>query len=221
MDEFIDYSHLASIDYEIKQGIQHYIKYINQINTPINDKFTTGPMKLNPLRRQKSSPRLIPLTIHTGNHTYFDLNQSGLWSRSVYCKFFPSLMSFIETLPFKKTTRIMLIFDRDHNGVPPHRDHSDLQIGHQFIWFRSNFDKKFFVFCPKTNVKKYIESYSAWFDTVNQYHGETPSNELTFSIRVDGVFNDALLAKIPTPPCNPASTAAYWSSQGITPDLMA
>lgn len=173
-------------------------------------------MKLKFFSRSKRSARNIELTQQIKDYDYMNLNQSALYQKTAHCRFFPSLMAFIDTLPFKEIGRIILIFDTGTTGSTPHRDHSAQGICHQFIWFRSNFDKQFFVFCPKTRQKKHVSSYSAWFDTVNQYHGETPCNKLSFSIRVDGFFNDALISKIPTPPFNLASTAAYWASVEAT-----
>jgi hypothetical protein len=63
-----------------------------------------------------------------------------------------------------------------------------------------------------TNEKKYVESYSAWFDTVNQFHGTDAGTGLTFSIRVDGTFTDEFRKRIPTPAQNLASTPALWAS---------
>lgn len=211
MDEFIDCERLASIDHEIRRGIQEYIEYTE---TLVNhqDKFRSGCMKLKFFSRSKRSARNIELTKQIKDYDYMNLNQSALYQKTPHCRFFPSLMAFIEDLPFKETARILIIFDTGTDGSTPHRDHSAQEICHEFIWFRSNLDKQFFVFCPKTRQKKHIHSYSAWFDTVNQYHGETPINKLSFSIRVDGVFNDALNRKIPRPPFNQACTAAYWAS---------
>jgi hypothetical protein len=39
-----------------------------------------------------------------------------------------------------------------------------------------------------TNEKLYVESYSAWFDSVNQYHGSDSIDGLSFSIRVGRHF---------------------------------
>jgi hypothetical protein len=63
----------------------------------------------------------------------------------------------------------------------------------------------------KTNEKLYVRSYSAWFDTVNQFHGTDAAPGLCFSIRVDGVFSDALRERIPDPGRNRASTPAFWA----------
>jgi hypothetical protein len=65
----------------------------------------------------------------------------------------------------------------------------------------------------ETGEKRYVESYSAWFDTVNQFHGTDPGEGLTFSIRVDGSFTDEFRQRIPTPPAgNRAATSALWAS---------
>jgi hypothetical protein len=58
----------------------------------------------------------------------------------------------------------------------------------------------------------HVTSHSAWFDTVNQFHGSDPVDGLTFSIRVDGRFTDEFRAKIPKPPFNAASTPSYWAN---------
>ena len=63
----------------------------------------------------------------------------------------------------------------------------------------------------RTGEKRYVESYSAWFDSVNQFHGSDARPGLSFSIRVDGVFTDEFRRRIPVPAANPASTPALWA----------
>jgi hypothetical protein len=69
---------------------------------------------------------------------------------------------------------------------------------------------------PETGEKRYVESHSAWFDTVNQYHGADATGRPSFSIRVDGVFTDDFRRQIPFPAVNRASAPALWVS-GATP----
>ena len=83
-----------------------------------------------------------------------------------------------------------------------------------FIWFRTNLRKPFYMLNPESEDKLYVESYTAWFDTVNQFHGTDSCEGLTFSIRVDGVFADAFRERIPVPEVNLASTPALWASLG-------
>lgn len=64
----------------------------------------------------------------------------------------------------------------------------------------------------KTGEKKYVYTYTAWFDSVNQFHGTEPYEGLSFSIRVDGLFSDEFRKRIPTPEFNRASTPSFWAS---------
>jgi hypothetical protein len=66
----------------------------------------------------------------------------------------------------------------------------------------------------KTNEKLYVDGYSAWFDSVNQFHGSDPVDGLSFSIRVDGVFTDEFRKQIPVPKYNLASTPSFWAYTG-------
>jgi hypothetical protein len=103
-------------------------------------------------------------------------------------------------------------FDDAARPVTAHRDHIETDICHEFVWFRTNKRKPFYMLNHKTGEKKYVESYSAWFDTVNQFHGTDTVEGLSFSIRVDGIFTDELREKIPKPEFNPASTPSFWAS---------
>jgi hypothetical protein len=64
----------------------------------------------------------------------------------------------------------------------------------------------------QTNEKQYVDTYSAWFDSVNQFHGSDACENLSFSIRVDGHFTDQFREKIPLPPFNLASTPSFWAA---------
>ena len=122
-------------------------------------------------------------------------------------------MAFIDTLPFKATTRMVILCEDGGPGTTAHRDHIFPNVCHEFIWLRSNFNKPFYLYNDKTKVKKYVESHSAWFDSVNQYHGSEATRRLSFSIRVDGLFSDELKARIPVPSTNRASTPSLWACQ--------
>jgi hypothetical protein len=120
-------------------------------------------------------------------------------------------MRFVRTLPFESLGRVLLIFDDSGLCVPAHRDHEATNICHDFIWFRTNLKKPFYVLNQNTGEKKYVEGYTAWFDTVNQYHGSDAAEGLNFSFRVDGRFNRELKRKIPYFEKNPAATPSIWA----------
>ena len=87
---------------------------------------------------------------------------------------------------------------RDDAGVPVHDDvDADSERGG---------------YEPRAAYLAAMREWAAWFDTVNQFHGSSPTEGLAFSIRVDGIFTDELKARIPKPPINAASTPSYWAS---------
>ena len=122
-------------------------------------------------------------------------------------------MDFIQTLPFEATGRMLIIYDDRGVEVPAHRDHLEKNVCHDFIWFRTNLIKPFYMYNQNSGEKLYVKSYSAWFDTVNQFHGSDAVPGLSFSIRVDGIFSREFRKSIPMPSTNLASTPSLWAAQ--------
>jgi hypothetical protein len=205
-DEFIDVERLKSLDGYITERVKQRIHAQRDIH------FYTGPYSLKDAGSDIPGSRMIYLAQSHLPDSYFDLDKTELWQRTPEASEFHWLMEFIETLPFKATGRMLIMYDDVARPVTPHRDHTNIETCHEFIWFRTNMNKPFYMFNHQTNEKKYVESYSAWFDTVNQFHGTDAGGELTFSIRVDGIFTDEFRKRIPTPARNLASTPALWAS---------
>ncbi len=206
-DEFVDVERLKSLDEYISEKIQERIAAKDE------------EYFLNAYRLEKDSPhqpgaREIwlsrPKIVHPS--VYNDLDKTELWEPTQDAENFSLLTNFIETLPFKATGRMLIIYDDAPRSVPAHRDHLDTDVCYEFIWFRTKLIKPFYMLNHKTNEKKYVESYSAWFDSVNQYHGVDPYDGLSFSFRVDGVFTDEFRKRIPKPTFNVASTPSLWAS---------
>ena len=204
-DEFIDVERLKSLDGYITERIKQHIQAQKDIQ------FYTGPFRLNDSGPDLPGSRMIYLAQSQHPDNYFDLDKTELWKRAPEADEFYWLMDFIETLPFKATGRMLIMYDDVARPVTPHRDHTSTEICHEFIWFRTNMNKPFYMFNHKNGEKKYVETYSAWFDTVNQFHGTDTGTGLTFSIRVDGIFTDEFRKRIPTPAHNLASTPALWA----------
>ena len=147
---------------------------------------------------------------HTGALT-LELEDAKLREPTADAAEFRDLMEFIATLPFKRTARMIIMYDATGHAVTAHRDHPKTGLLHEFIWFRTNLSKPFYMLNHKTGKRRYVESYSTWFDTCNQFHGVDAKPGLSVSIRVDGTFSDELRAMIPVPPYNAASTSALWA----------
>lgn len=207
-DEFIDTDRLRSLDGYITQRIRRRLNTRNEADL----KFYTGPYRLENTAPARPGSRMIYLSYSEREDSYFDLDRCDLWHPSACAEEFALLMDFIGTLPFQATGRMLIMYDDAPRNVPAHRDHIETGICHEFIWFRTNLKKPFYMLNQKTNEKLYIDGYSAWFDSVNQYHGSDIYDGLSYSIRVDGRFTDEFRAKIPRPKINLASTPSYWAS---------
>ena len=205
-DEFIDVERLKSLDGYITQRIKR------RLQAQKDYKFYTGPYRLDASNPDRPGSRMIYLAYSELPDSYFDLDRTELWHPTEAANEFSLLMDFIGTLPFRATGRMLIMYDDSPREVPAHRDHIETEICHDFIWFRTNLKKPFYMLNHKTGEKKYVESYSAWFDSVNQFHGSDPYDGLSFSVRVDGVFTDEFKARIPKPKYNLASTPSFWAS---------
>jgi hypothetical protein len=209
-DEFIDVERLKSLDAYIAERIRSHIAAQTDI------KFYTGPFRLKEAQPERPGSRMIYLAQSQLPDSYFDLDRTELWEPTRASGEFSLLMDFIATLPFKSTGRMLIMYDDVYRAVPAHRDHTEVNICHEFIWLRTNLHKPFYMYNHETNEKQYVESYSAWFDTVNQFHGSDACSGLSFSMRVDGLFTDEFKRQIPTPAHNLASTPALWAALSRT-----
>ena len=205
-DEFIDVEKLKSLDGYITERVKRRVKAQTDLQ------FYTGPYRLQDSSPERPGSRMIYLAESQFPDSYFDLDRTEIWEPTQASGEFSLLMDFIATLPFKATGRMLIMYDDVQRPVPAHRDHTSTDICHEFVWFRTNLNKPFYMLNQETGEKRYVESYSAWFDTVNQFHGTDPGEGLTFSIRVDGSFTDEFRKRIPTPAENRASTPALWAS---------
>ena len=205
-DEFIDVERLKSLDGYIIERIERHIA------AQADMQFYTGPYRLQDSLPERPGSRMIYLAQSREPDSYFDLDRTELWEPTQASSEFALLMDFIATLPFKATGRMLIMYDDVQREVPAHQDHTERDLCHEFIWFRTNLRKPFYMLNHRTDEKLYVESYSAWFDTVNQFHGTDPGEGITFSIRVDGIFNDEFRKRIPVPASNRASTPALWAS---------
>ncbi|HEV2915343.1 MAG TPA: hypothetical protein VGX92_18835 [Pyrinomonadaceae bacterium] len=204
-DPFIDVERLKSLDRYISERISRHIAAQKDIQ------FYTGPYRLKGTAPDRPGSRMIYLAQSRLPDSYFDLDKTDLWEPTEATSEFSLLMDFIATLPFKATGRMLIMYDDVRRPVPAHRDHTSSEMCHDFVWFRTNLNKPFYMLDHRTDEKLYVESYSAWFDTVNQFHGTDPTDGLSFSIRVDGIFSDEFRKRIPVPACNLASTPALWA----------
>ncbi len=196
---------LRALDGYVAERVRRHVAAQNDL------RFYTGPFRLRDAAPDRPGSRMIYLSQSSRPDSYYDLDRTELWGPAPAAEEFSELMDFIATLPFKATGRMLIMYDDVSRAVTPHRDHDDTEVCHEFVWFRTNLDKPFYVLNHETGAKLYVDSYTAWFDTVNQFHGGDAREGLTFSIRVDGRFTDEFRRRIPHAPGNPASAPALWA----------
>jgi hypothetical protein len=204
-DDLIDLPGLKSLDGYVAERIERHITQGR------DEMFRTGAFKMDRGALSKPGSRIIYLSRSHRSSNYYDLAKPDLWEPTPEAAEFSLLMDWIETLPFKAKARMLIMYDGSGKPVTAHRDHASVEVCHEFIWFRTNLGKPFYMMNRKTGQKKYVESHSAWFDTCNQFHGADAREGLSVSLRVDGLFGDALRSQIPVPAYNLASTPALWA----------
>ncbi len=206
LDPFIDVAWLKSLDRYIAERIERRLEKARDLA------FYTGPFLLDDKAPYLPGSRLVYLSRSREEEDYYDLDRTDLWERTEEADEFSELMEFIETLPFRATGRMIIMYDDSGRAVTAHRDHDSAELCHEFIWMRTSFKKPFYMLNPETGEKLYVSSHSAWFDTVNQYHGADASGGLSFSIRVDGIFTDEFRSRIPYPTECRSSAASLWAA---------
>jgi hypothetical protein len=206
LDPFIDGKRLRALDTYVRERLERRIQDAKDLA------FYTGPFLLDGREPHLPGSRLVYLTQSEREQDYYDLDRTELWRRTEDAELFAELMSFIDELPFEATGRMIIMYDDSGRPVSAHRDHDSLDLCHEFIWFRTNMDKPFFMLNPATGDKLYVRSHAAWFDTVNQYHGADGTGGLSFSIRVDGRFSRDFRRLVTFPHGNRAAAPAYWDS---------
>jgi hypothetical protein len=203
-DRFIDVEALKALDNITRERL---------MTRDGDDLFWTGHFTPD-TEHERPGGRIVWLTEETVDRDYYNIDQPQYWREGEAAKDFPEVMDFIRTLPFKSTGRILIMYDVNGRAVPPHRDHPKPEVCNHFIWMRMTLNKQLYLMNSATRERQNVEGYSAWFDTVNQYHGVDASEGLSISLRVDGVFTDELQALIPKPEKNAAAAASLWAARG-------
>ena len=206
MDPFIDVARLRTLDGYVRQRLEKRLQSAKDLA------FYTGPFLLDGRDPHLPGSRLVYLAQSDREQDYYDLDNCDVWHPTPDAEEFSELMDFIAELPFEATGRMIIMYDDSGRAVSAHRDHDSTDLCHEFIWFRTNLDKPFYMLEPDTGEQLYVQSHSAWFDTVNQFHGADATGTLSFSIRVDGRFNEELRRQIPFDQDNRAAAASRWSA---------
>jgi len=208
LDDLFDVARLRSLDGYIAERLRGRLR-----RRACDLAFYTGPFVHREGDSALPGSQMVYLSQSIREDAYYDLDDPAIWRPSDDAAGFAELLDLIATLPFAATARMLIMYDGSGRAVTAHKDHDVAEICHEFIWFRTNLCKPFYMLDPQTAEKRYVTSHSAWFDTVNQFHGADASDGLSFSIRVDGVFTEAFRSLIPDPGANRAAAPAVWAAE--------
>ena len=206
LDPFIDVERLTALDAFLTERLRA------RLAAAEDRQFYTGPFLLEANAPNRPGSRMVYLSRSREPDNYYDLDRTEVWEPTEEAHAFAPLMEFIATLPFAATGRMLIMYDGSGRAVSAHKDHDSEDLCHEFIWFRTNRSKPFYMLNPDTGERAYVAGHAAWFDTVNQFHGADASGGLSFSIRVDGVFSDEFRSRIPFPERNRAAAPSLWAN---------
>ncbi|MDC1281549.1 hypothetical protein N8Z09_02725 [Methylophilaceae bacterium] len=110
-------------------------------------------------------------------------------------KYFQPFLDWLDNSNiFSQYGRIVVYLSQPGTKTLRHFDHADPNVKDEFIWVNLDSRKRFFVYDENTDTKHYVDGSVATFDD-SGWHGSEPMEFNTYSIRIDGVFNDEFLKK--------------------------
>lgn len=130
---------------------------------------------------------MLPV-ITVRNAPYKDKHSAKARQDTPATQHFDHLINWIDDSGmFVETGRIIIFLSMEGGQTRKHTDTSGPN-NDEFVWLNPSGRKLFWVM-SSDGVKRFVASYSAWFDT-SKYHGSDIADTTTYSIRVDGVFTD-------------------------------
>jgi hypothetical protein len=116
---------------------------------------------------------------------------------------FPTLVKFIESMPFESIGRVLFFMTEANNLTVPHYDVlNDAQRSEKphddFIWFNTKpYSKGIYVMDGDTLDKTYTDPDKRfiWWNEMD-YHGTDAVPHFSFSIRIDGKFKPEIRSKL-------------------------
>jgi hypothetical protein len=123
-------------------------------------------------------------------------NDNGVWTESA--KYFPNVVKYLDTLPFKTIGRVLFFTTYPNCGVATHRDsivaeHKDHNIN---LFFEGGWRPSFiWDECKKEKIYLPQGSKSYFFNN-RDYHGVDAEPVFRYTLRVDGTFTDELCEEL-------------------------
>lgn len=129
----------------------------------------------------------------TNLQVYLDKANDQLYTWNDNVKYFPKLKEWLDRLVGTVFTHFgrTLFFIHEHDCVLlTHRDGTKWRPHKtEFIWFNPTGKKSFFVYDEDKKERHYVDTRAAFFNDLDMHGGDSTPN-MTWSLRIDGVFTD-------------------------------
>lgn len=136
-------------------------------------------------------------TLYLLDNSFMTKNNASNRYTDYAFNYFPNVIEYINSLPFKHIGRILFFTTYPQAGVVTHRDspmvpHKDHNINLFFDRSRPSF-----VWDDITEQKTYLDSNaSSYFFNNRDYHGVDKENGFRYTLRIDGTFTDEMCDKL-------------------------
>jgi len=122
-------------------------------------------------------------------NTFFGRDiDSGPWSSII--EQLPYTKQCIESLPFEQIGRVVIYGSWPEASVPCHRDWIPDGVFHHHINLNPGGYRPVYIYDPTTDTKHYLpEDHKLYAYQTTDYHGVDPLPHFSYTIRVDGVYN--------------------------------
>ena len=190
LDEYLDLTELELVEKEFANSVNKVPKkYINTFRAngyPL-EKGVTYRDGVNTIYLRDLKPEYEKID------NYSMIDKSIYWEDFPVYDYFPILKKLISKTPFKDIGRILIVYSKDIIDSIIHRDHISVECCNEFIWLRSNKNKRIFVMINGERI--YIKGYSCWFDS-REFHGSEVTEKYSMGVRIDGEFTSDFREKL-------------------------
>ena len=144
-------------------------------------------------------PCMIPwfFGLYLKHNAFFEKDKtSPEWTPEAQ-KYFPKIIDYIETLPFKTIGRVLFFTTFPGQRVPVHRDaHVEPHRDHNMnLFFKAG--RKSFIWDPINKEKIYLDpDAKSYFFNNRDFHGVDPEPGFRYTLRVDGQFTDDVCRRL-------------------------
>jgi hypothetical protein len=129
----------------------------------------------------------------------FNTKTQDLYPWSELIEKFPYTKQCIEELPFKEIGRVVIYGSWSEARVPCHKDQRVTEKFDHHINFNPGGYRPIYVYDSLNDKKVFLpEDYKLYAYNTSDYHGVDPLPHFSYTIRVDGVYNEEGLNLIPT-----------------------